>query len=348
MHPLLERLQPLLASEAVEDITRLLEVWEPRDDVWAECVEGRLYAPSTSEAQRTRLRAVRSAHRAAMAERRAAPPRVDPAPSRQTEAETVTASALGALPEFDVHLTEAAARLASLPSNWEEPARALVALVRRGQAHERERLEKRVPSVLGPSQPSVSATFVRLGPVADDAELTAVQALAPVSLGASVLSFYRTIGGLVGDLGGSGLELHVPPPRTLLAAHASSRPAQQLVSLSLLDVARWCWGNDRPELARGVLPAAVEQAARATPCIGWVSDGSAEQHGYLVQRPDALFQLHVWHQDDDFGAPAVASPGATDLWTMLHDVLRQMDPSGPTAPVEYLSELVVPLNSSRR
>ncbi|MCU0862961.1 MAG: hypothetical protein MUC36_04135 [Planctomycetes bacterium] len=360
MHKLLEQLQPLLAREDVEGITTLLEAWQPRDDIWAQCVEGRIYAPSSSEAQRQRLRALRAAHRAAAAASPVAAVSAVPAiPVQRVAAAAATAArdpAALALPELEAALADGAARIAALPDRTATAAMAMLEIVRREQVHQQawrqqqyevELRGRRLP--VGTSFPaflaSVASSFVRLGPAADDSELTALQALAPAPLGASLLAFYRTLGGVAGDLGDGGLGLRVLSPRQLLGAHADSQRAQRLAGLSLLDVARWCWGNDRPELDPGVLPAAVEQAARGTPCIGWIAEGSLEANGYLVQRADGLFQVHCWHQDDDFCAPDPAAPHAAELWALLHAVMRRLEHAAPGASVESLSELIEALDS---
>ena len=110
-------------------------------------------------------------------------------------------------------------------------------------------------------------------------------------------------------------------PRTLLEAQQSALRWQRLERLSLLDMARWCWGNDRSGLAQDDLPMAVALAAQQTLCIGWLYEGSCEQHAYVLQTADGQFQLHLWHQDEPFSAPAAARHRTVDLWGLLEALL---------------------------
>lgn len=355
MHPLLEQLQPFLAREDVEGLTQLLEAWTPRDDVWLECVEGRLYAPSSTDEQRQRLRAVRATHRAHGATGPA--PAVEPSPSPASARPAERVVGPPAPPALEAALVEAEARVGDLAGRSAATASALLAIVRREQQHEHALRRAQYDEALAARRLPAGTSFeaflasltrrsVRVGPAAGPSDLAAVQALAPVPLDASLLDFYSTLGGLVGELGAAGLALHVPAPRAILASHGHPQRAQRLAGLSLHDFARWCWGSDRPELEPGALPAEVERLARATPCIGWISDGFSEAHGYLVQRADGLFQVHLWHQDDAFSAPESSSASAGELWTLLVEMMTRLEHAAPLE-VESLSELLAVLGPRR-
>lgn len=285
MHPLLTQLQPLVAAEDIEGITALLEEWQPRDDVWLQCAQGRIFAPSSSASQRKRLTVLVERFKAdgpAASDAGASRPAQDGPTGPNREAAT-------SLPEF-------------LAGPWGER--------------------------------------LQLGPPASDDELDALQAMAPMPFSDSLRAFYRTVGRIEGTIGDDGMEIRLRSPRDLLDASRSTERWRTLGGLSLLDMARVAWGNDKPDLDAGMLPPDVERAARETLCIGWLSDGYAEQHGYLVQRTDGTFQVHPWHQDDEFSAPSVAARHAADLWTLLRTVMRHMHGSTETGGVDDLSALL--------
>ena len=66
---------------------------------------------------------------------------------------------------------------------------------------------------------------------------------------------------------------------------------------------------------------AVALAAQHTLCVGWLYDGSCEQHAYVLQTANGQFQLHLWHQDEPFRAPTAARHRTADLWGLLETLL---------------------------
>lgn len=354
MHPLLAQLQPLLAGEDIECITSLLEHWQPRDEFWRLCIEGRIHAPSSTEAQRQRLRALLASQPEASPPSAVAPD-VAPGDIARPQASSVVgddtpfATALE-LPGLEAEGVGVNVRIAELPAASAGPALRILALVRREnlrrQAWRRELFEEalkqgglprgsRFPEYLS----SLWDTFVRVGPPAGAAEIEALQALSPVRFGDSLQALYRCFGGISGEFGDSGIGLRLFSPHALLEAQRSTLRWQRLGGLSLLDMARWAWGNDRPELAAGELPPAVERAAQQTLCVGWLYEGSCEQHAYVLQDADGRFHLHLWHQDNDFVPPSSARPLATDLWGLLSTVLPLLEPAQDTGLDELLDAL---------
>jgi hypothetical protein len=72
---------------------------------------------------------------------------------------------------------------------------------------------------------------------------------------------------------------------------------------------------------------------------------AAHADSHRAQRADGRFQVHCWHQDDDFCAPDPAAPHAAELWALLHAVMRRLEHAASAAPVESLSELIEALDS---
>lgn len=361
MHPLQTRAQPLLDSEDIEGLTTLLEEWQPRDAFWQSWVESRLWAPSSTVLHKQRLRELLRVYSlssppllvASDAGELKAAAALPPLP--QEPENVVAADEL--MPTLETALADAAARISALPAEIALLAREVLRCVRnenlrqhllRREQFEEERRLRRLPldSSFTEFLASVAPHFVQLGPAATAAEIIALQAMAPAAFGNSLRDFYTCIGGLRGEFGEDGLSLHLCSPGELLEAHQSREPWRYLHRLSLLDMARWSWGNDRPELDPGQLPPAVECAASAAVCVGWLTDGSCEQHAHLVQRADGRFQLHLWHQDDDFTTPAAEARHAADLLSLLARVLRLIPPPGDPERSDFgLVELMEALES---
>jgi hypothetical protein len=361
MHRLQSRLKPLLDSEDIDGLTTLLEAWQPRDAFWRSCVESRLWAPSSSAEHRQRLRALLKAHDLS-------PPEVSVA---SLVAEFKTAAALPPpdepgvvlsvdelIPELETALADAAKRISALPAEAARPACEVLERVRsendKQQRLRREQFEddlkrRRLPrgSRFSEFLASVARHFVQLGPAATADEISALQAMAPAALGDGLRAFYTSFGGIRGDFGEDGISLQLCSPRELLDAHHSREPWRRLSRLSLLGMARWSWGNDRPELEPGQLPPTVERAASECVCVGWLMDGGCEQHAHLVQRADGRFQVHLWHQDDDFTASAAEARHAADLLPLLAKLLYLIPHSQDTGQSDFgLEELVAALDSS--
>jgi hypothetical protein len=236
------------------------------------------------------------------------------------------------LPELELEVRQVSQRLAELPANAAGPARHLLdAAHRENLQHQTKRRQQFDEELTRGALPrgtdfsrflsSLSHYFVRLGPPASEAEIEVMQTLSPIRFSDSLSEFYRSLGGLSWDFGDTGVGLRLFSPRTLLEAQQSALRWQRLERLSLIDMARWCWGNDRPGLGQHELPAAVALAAQHTLCVGWLYEGSCEQHAYVLQTADAQFQLHLWHQDEPFRAPAAARHRTVDLWRLLEALL---------------------------
>jgi len=355
MPSLLNQLQPLLASEDMEAITTLLEQWEPRDDFWAQCVEGRILAPSSSETQRQRMREVLQRHQ--YDPPASAASTGEGSPSDSGQGDSVAEDGVFGLPGIESAMVEAAARVAALPAGTAAPAREILAIVRRENLHQqvlrREQFEEDMQARRLPGRTtfaeflgSLSSHFVRIGPPADEADLDALQALFSTRFSEQLIAFYRCFGSLEGPLGNSGIGLRLCSPRQLLDARQGTLRWQRLGGLSLLDMARWSWGNDRPDLEPDALPETVEHAARQALCVGWLFDGYGEQHGYLVQRADGKYLVHPWHQDDDFIAPRDDTRHAADLWILLAAVMRRIAHANQDLhAIDSLSELVDALDA---
>jgi hypothetical protein len=354
MHPLLVQLQPLLGGEDIEGITSLLEHWQPRDEFWRHCIEGRIHAPSSTEAQRQRLRTVLGSQ-AEVTPPSAVALNVEPSDVARPRASSVAGDATPfatalELPGLEDEGVLANSRIAELPAESAGPALRILTLIRREnlrrQAWRREQFEEELKqgglprgSRFSEFLASLWDSFVRVGPAASAAEIEVLQALSPVRLGDSLQALYRSFGGISGEFGDSEIGLRLFSPHALLEAQRNTLRWQRLGGLSLLDMARWAWGNDRPELAPGALPPAVERAAQQTLCVGWLSEGSCEQHAYVLQDAEGRFHLHLWHQDNDFLAPSTARPLATDLWGLLSTVLPLLEHSQDTGLDELLDAL---------
>ncbi|NJK43520.1 MAG: leucine-rich repeat domain-containing protein [Pleurocapsa sp. SU_196_0] len=95
------RVRQLAEGDDTEGLTRLLETWEDRDAEWEQFVQSRLYAPSTTDEQKTRLKLVLDAAKPVSPEARdAAPPEIQALiESIKREGVTATLKALQAPPE---------------------------------------------------------------------------------------------------------------------------------------------------------------------------------------------------------------------------------------------------------
>jgi hypothetical protein len=177
------------------------------------------------------------------------------------ELDAVPTATIVELPELELEVRQVSQRLAELPAEAAGAVRRILDAAHREnlqhQARRREQFEEELtrgtlPRGSGFSRflSSLSHYFVRLGPPASEAEIEALQTLSPMRFGNSLSEFYRSVGGLSWDFGDTGMGMRLFSPRTLLEAQQSALRWQRLERLSLLDMARWCWSNDRPGLAK--------------------------------------------------------------------------------------------------
>ena len=211
MHALIAELSPLLVKEDIEAVTALLERWQPRDELWRQCVEGRLHAPSSTHAQKQRLRDLLQEHSTGavaypIENGDACAESVGLTVSR-IELDAVPTATIVELPELELEVRQVSQRLAELPAEAAGAVRRILDAAHREnlqhQARRREQFEEELtrgtlPRGSGFSRflSSLSHYFVRLGPPASEAEIEALQTLSPMRFGNSLSELYRSVGGL--------------------------------------------------------------------------------------------------------------------------------------------------------
>jgi hypothetical protein len=343
VHPLHQRIQALIDREDIEALTCLLESWQPQDAFWQQMTESRLLAPSSSAAQKERLRRVLSSSGRAQDHRSIRGLIAEGANAIAPDEQTPSEPELGAdsdrvcLVELKATLDLVASKAGCLPAELAPPAQRILARIERDCLRRQALFQEQYLADVGSRRlargtrfsdylHSLSRQFVQLGPPASTSEIEALEALAGASLDLELRAFYQTFGGLGGEFNDAGLCLSLFSPAEILAARDSQLRWRRISSPNLLQMARWSWSNDRPELEPGRLPEDVLSAASSTLCIGWLRDGYCEEHAYLVRMPNGLYQLHCWHQDHRFLA-ATNAAHQTRLFPLLERILDfQMRP----------------------
>lgn len=316
MPELQKLIEQLALADKATEINQLLLSWPEKDQQWAEYVESRIYAPSTTPDYKKDLKEALAQWELTHPQRTAS------SPSNLQPAQQKVKTNL--LQNLELMADSAAEKINALNIEHAAAAHQLIHAVREENLR-LEQFQRDHHEYLLSNDPDntdvqfddyiaeLSFIFGRIEPPAQQHEIEAFEQRCGRPLPASLREFYLCLGGINVSFAHETLSLNIASPAQRLSEATALQPG-----MGLYQQINNAWGGVREDLSieQGFDSNLIEQLNQIL-CVGWFTDGYCEAHAYIIETSPEQYGLFHWHQDYGLSLPEVRAINGRPLFKLL-------------------------------